>query len=373
MKKIRRMILYIVLSLITLLIIAAFLFFSFAPQFGAGNKGIEQKERSKQFVDGKFQNLVETNMKMSFSESLSVMKAFMKNGENRLPQDTLETLPIDTSMIHNLPNETLSVTWLGHSTLIITIGGKTILTDPVFSKRASIFQSVGPKNFAYSTSYSVEQLPKIDAVVISHDHYDHLDYATILQLKKKVKSFFVPLGVSQHLVRWGIDQSQITELDWWENAVLDSNIVFTCTPSRHFSGRGITDRDKTLWASWVIQSKSKRVFFGGDSGYFYGFKEIGEKYGPFDLTILECGQYNERWANIHMMPEETVQAHIDLKGKSLLPVHWGKFKLSLHSWTEPIERASARAKTDSVSIITPKIGAVVLLDDDIETEAWWKQ
>jgi L-ascorbate metabolism protein UlaG (beta-lactamase superfamily) len=185
-----------------------------------------------------------------------------------------------------------------------------------------------------------------------------------------VNRFYVPLSVGAHLEKWGVDPDHIIELNWWESVNFDSLIV-TFVPSRHFSGRGLNNRFTTLWGSWVIEGTKNKIFFGGDSGYFKGFIEIGEKYGPFDLTFLECGAYNENWSEIHMMPEETVQAHLDLKGNYLMPIHWGKFNLSLHSWKEPVERALKRSEELDVKIITPQIGDTVILDNDIKTPHWW--
>ena len=218
-----------------------------------------------------------------------------------------------------------------------------------------------------------EDLPPIDAVLLSHDHYDHLDYPSILKLKEKVGHFFVPLGLGSHLKHWGLAESKITELDWWQE-IQFFNLTFVCTPAQHFSGRGLSDRNKTLWASWVILTDKTRLFFSGDSGYFDGFTKIGNQYGPFDICLLECGQYNERWQEIHMMPEETLQAHLDLKGKILIPIHWGAFNLALHTWTEPPERLlkAARAHPE-VIISTPIIGQTVNLSAPIPQTTWWRR
>jgi len=251
-------------------------------------------------------------------------------------------------------------TWFGHSTVLLKLNGKTIITDPVFEKAASPVPFLN-KSFDFKNNYSVQMLPDIDVVLISHDHYDHLDYKTIKKIDSITKKFIVPLGVDAHLLRWGIPADKIEVADWGDAINIYSSISFISTPARHFSGRGPKDRDKTLWCSWVIKSGSNKIFFGGDSGYGNHFKNIGEKYGPFDLTLIECGQYNENWAQIHAMPEQTVQAHIDLKGNKLLPIHWSKFKLSIHTWTEPIERANAAAIKNNVHLQNSKIGEIVIL------------
>jgi L-ascorbate metabolism protein UlaG (beta-lactamase superfamily) len=209
-------------------------------------------------------------------------------------------------------------------------------------------------------------------VLITHDHYDHLDYETILQLKNINTEFFVPLGLGAHLEKWGISTANITEAEWWDEFRFNEEILFACVPMRHFSGRGIADRNKTLWAGWVIKSEKYTIIHTGDSGYGAHFKKIGEEYGPFDLTMIECGQYNEGWPYIHMMPEETVQAHIDMNGKFLLPIHWGRFNLSLHAWTDPVERALQASNEAKINLITPLPGQVVTLYESIRYYEWWK-
>ena len=226
--------------------------------------------------------------------------------------------------------------------------------------------------FAYEVPIDLESIPHVDAIILSHDHYDHLDYPSIMKLKDKVDHFFTPLGVGSHLIRWGVDESKITELDWWESKTID-NIQLVATPARHFSGRGISDRNKTQWASWAIIGEKERIFFSGDSGYGPHFKEIGEKYGPFDFAMMECGQYNERWEAIHMMPEQTIQASIDVKSNLMMPIHWSAFNLSLHSWTDPVERAVKAAQTQGVNILTPQIGLRFSPGLEIKNEFWWRK
>jgi L-ascorbate metabolism protein UlaG (beta-lactamase superfamily) len=231
---------------------------------------------------------------------------------------------------------------------------------------------LGSKRYNPTLPLAIEKLPHLDAVVISHDHYDHLDYGSIVKLKDKVDRFYVPLGVAAHLVRWGVPSDSITELNWWEEQNVDG-FTFICTPARHFSGRGLFDGFQTLWASWVIKTTNTSIYFSGDSGYGPHFKEIGEKYGPFDLTMLECGQYNERWTDIHMMPEETVQASVDLKSKLLMPIHWGAFTLALHSWADPVDRVTFTAHKLNIPITTPRLGEPVLLHQaEFPDDEWWK-
>ena len=354
--------------LMLLLVGSGILFLACSPKYGS----FSQKNRivmSENYHDGKFQNLRPISLNSGEGNMLEATFDFLKGNPNRVPQVNLPT--DNTQLDESIDGEELRVAWLGHSTCLLQIDGKVILTDPMLSERASPVSFLGPKRFPYEPTVQLNDIKNIDAVLISHDHYDHLDYETIEQLKQKTKRFYVPLGVGGHLVRWGVAETQIVELDWWEQAHLGL-ITFVATPAQHFSGRGLTDRNKTLWASWVIQGAHQRVFFGGDSGYFAGFKEIGEKYGPFDITMLESGAYNDAWAEVHMMPEQTVQAHIDLKGKVLLPIHWAKFNLALHSWQEPIERLTKQAERDNVDVVTPRIGKVFTAGNGYRGSKWWK-
>ncbi len=259
---------------------------------------------------------------------------------------------------------------LGHSSLLIQLKGKNWLLDPVFSKRASPIQWAGPKRF-HEPPISLEKLPKIEGIVISHNHYDHLDYGSIQKLKQRVSHFVVPLGLSSTLASWGVEPEKIIELDWWDSIKL-SGIEFTSTPSQHFSGRGLFDTDKTLWSSWSIKTDDISVFFSGDSGYFNGFKSIGEKLGPFDYAFMECGAYNKLWADVHMMPEQTVQAFKDINGSKLVPIHNGTFDLSTHAWYEPLERVNALAHQEGIDIVTPEMGEVIQRNKPHSNKQWWQ-
>lgn len=341
--------------------------FVLVPQFGTRNKYSQRKLASPNYVDGKFINPIPTDLKMNGKEFRSMLKEYFNDKIQRKPIHPIRNIAID---LEHKDTNAISIKWLGHSSVLISIKGQTILCDPVFSERASVFQFAGPKQFSYETQYSPIDLPKLDAVIISHDHYDHLDYNTIKAIHRSVPKFFVPIGVEEHLLNWGVDADKIVVFDWWDEAFLDNDVKIVATPARHFSGRKMIDKDETLWASWVMKSNVGSVFFSGDSGYFPGFKDIGEKYGPFKYTLMECGQYNERWSAIHMMPEESVQAHIDLKGEKMIPIHWSKFSLSFHSWTEPVERAIAKAKSEGIEVITPQIGQTITPQSN--TTHWWK-
>ncbi|MBL0386454.1 MBL fold metallo-hydrolase [Tumebacillus sp. ITR2] len=327
--------------------------------------------QSPNFREGKFVNLIPTDMNTGFKDTVSMLKDFLKPHPNRKP-----TTPIAVESVGLAPNRDLKqtkVTWLGHSALLLEVDGKTLLLDPMLGATPSPVPPFGGKRYSKEAPLKIEDLPPIDAVLLSHDHYDHLDTPSIKKLKDKVRKFFVPLGVGSHLVRWGVDPAKIKEHDWWDETEF-AGLKLVCTPARHFSGRSLTDRNTTLWASWVILGEQSKIYFSGDSGYGPHFQEIGEKLGPFDLTFMECGQYDERWSTIHMMPEQTVQAHLDVKGNLLIPIHWAAFTLAFHSWTDPIERVTQAAREHGVSISTPRIGETVHLGAaEYPTSTWWKE
>jgi len=269
------------------------------------------------------------------------------------------------------PASGLRVTWLGHSTLLIEIDGQTLLTDPVWSERASPWSYMGPKRF-FAPPLALADLPPIDAVIISHDHYDHLDEPTIRALATTVPRFLVPLGVGAHLEYWGVDAERIEEHDWWQETRL-GDVRVVCTPARHFSGRGVTDKDRTLWASWSFVGTEHRAYFSGDSGMQPEFAEIGERLGPFDISMLEVGAYDRLWADVHLGPEQALRAHELLRAEVLLPVHWGTFDLALHAWTEPMERLLVGAEQRGVHVATPRPGGSVTPDAPLVAERWWPE
>lgn len=293
---------------------------------------------------------------------------FFSKGVDRSPTELLPSIKVN---LNNITDDNPVVVWFGHSSYFIKINDKNILVDPVFSRRASPFQFIGIKSYEVTHPYRTEDLPEIDILILTHDHYDHLDYPTIQAIGSKVKSIYTTLGVGAHLNAWGFESSKIHEMDWWQTEALFGAVSLTCTPARHFSGRGLV-RNRSLWGSFVLNTGSQTLFLGGDSGYDKNqFNDIGRRYGPFDLAILECGQYNKQWPNIHMMPEETVQAAMDLGARALLPVHWGKFTLALHPWYEPVTRAVAAARTLGMPIVTPKIGQPVVVGKIHPQTTWW--
>lgn len=372
-KRIKQMIITI-LIIIGTLVIAYLVFTNFYPSFG-GNVSKERQvvyQNSLQFKEGKFNNTKPVPKDLSFSETVKLAYHFFTTKvPNGRPKENLEVQKMDSMAIANYKGEARML-WFGHSSFLLQLSGKNILIDPMFGKVAAPHPLLGGNRFNEEFPLEVEKLPHIDAVIFSHDHYDHLDHQSVLKIKDKTNHFYVPLGVGVHLEAWDVAPHKITELDWWEETQLE-NLTFVCTPAQHFSGRKFNNGQSTLWSSWVIQSENENIYFSGDSGYAPHFKEIGEKYGPFDIALLECGQYNERWADIHMMPEETAQAGVDVKAKKIMPIHWAGFKLALHDWTDPIIRVQNKAQELSVEVITPRIGQEILVKDSINNYTpWWK-
>ena len=330
-------------------------------------KHLELLKRSPNYKGEGFENLSETPMTLQDSSYYELLKKYFKKNPLAKPASVVPSIKTD---LKNLPAGHPVIIWFGHSSYFIHIQDKNILVDPVFSGNAAPISWM-VKSFAGSNTYHPDDFPTIDYLILTHDHYDHLDYKTLLQLTSKIKQIFCSLGMSSHLIYWGFDEKIITEMDWWQTAKLDDDIHLTAAPSRHFSGRRIK-RFKTLWSSFILKTKSHNLYLGGDSGYDTHFKQIGEKYGPFDIAILESGQYNTAWPLIHMMPEETVQAALDLKAGLLLPVHWGKFMLAMHAWNEPVKRILERARQLNVKVTTPLIGEPVILGQPYPTKKWWE-
>ncbi len=358
--------------LVGMLLITYFAFVNFSPQFGGKISEESQVEfvKSKNYKDGKFINEKEINLDMKFSDMVATGIKFFKKSPGTIPENRLEVEKIDSISITQYQGKARLI-WFGHSAFLLQIEQKTILIDPMFGDVPAPHPLLGTKRFSKELPIEIEKLPRIDAVLISHDHYDHLDYETIQKLKDKVGMFYTPLGVGAHLQEWGIEKERIIELDWWEE-VKFKELTFICTPARHFSGRGFGDRLATLWSSWIIQSETENIFFSGDSGYGPHFKEIGAKYGPFDFAMLECGQYNELWPDVHMFPEETAQAGLDVGTKKIMPIHWGAFKLAMHTWTDPIERVSKKAKELQIELVAPKIGETVIIENTTKKNSpWW--
>lgn len=329
---------------------------------------LERIQHSPNYHKGQFQNQHYTPMMAEDVSTFATMKeALLNRSKRNKPSKTLPS--VKTNLLKLDPGKDVLV-WFGHSSYFMQLDGKKILVDPVFSGHASPY-SFMVKSFTGSDVYTPEELPEIDYLFITHDHWDHLDYKTVLKLKHRVKKVITSLGTATHLEYWGFDVANIVELDWYEQANLDSGFTVTATPARHFSGRTLR-RNQAIWASFVFQTPQKKIYIGGDSGYDTHFADIGQKYGPFDLALLECGQYNYAWRYIHMMPEQTVQAAIDLKAGTFMPVHWAKFALALHAWDEPILRVTKEAKRLGQPIVHPLIGQELNLDSLSSTTEWWQ-
>ncbi len=358
----------VLILLLLVLITVGIIFLNTSPQFGQKPRGtyLERIRNSPNYADGQFRNPIHTTMG-SFTEMMSTMPDFFF-GKNREPENEL---PVKYGENESPAVDSLCyVTWYGHSAFLIEMEDRRILIDPMLGERPSPMP-FGNSRFPNEEPIPVEDLTNIDMVILSHDHYDHLDYGTIMKLKDEVGHFYTALGVGSHLAAWGIPRAKITELDWWETATADNIQLISC-PARHFSGRGITDRNSTQWASWVIIGESTRIYFSGDGGYGPHFSEIGEKYGPFDFAMMECGQYNQAWKDIHMMPEESVQAGIDVNAKQIMPIHWGAFALSVHTWKDPIERFKKKSQELNIPAVHPYIGQRFQLGNDFPDDEWWQ-
>ena len=333
----------------------------------------ERVMRSPAWGKGKFHNRPDVQVMTRSADYGSVIVKFIFKGGDREPRAPLPTVPVDLTALASPPADGVRATWLGHSTVWVEVDGVRVLCDPHWSERSSPVGFAGPKRF-HAPAVKLDDLPVPDLVVISHDHYDHLDRPTIEALNARGARFAVPLGVGAHLQSWGVPAERIVELDWWERAeVIPGRLAVTAAPAQHFSGRGLLDRNDTLWASWVIEGRARRVYFGGDGGLNEAvFTEIGRRFGPFDLTLLEIGAYDRAWGNIHLGPENAIVAHRMLRGNVLIPIHWGTFNLGLHAWHEPPEQILAAAKGTGTHLALPRIGEGVTVGAALPSDPWWR-
>ncbi len=374
MKKLIKWFFMTIAALVLVVAIVGMTFLNVSPQFG-GSASEEQKQQyaaTGHYADGIFINDEAIVMEVNCHSIMAMIKEMLNPDPNVAPAQNIEVEKIDPETLRHHPDSLTRITWLGHSSFLIETAGKKILLDPVFGQYAAPHRLLGRARFNKEMPIKIADLDHIDVVIISHDHYDHLDYPSIDELKDKVGHFYVPLGVGNHLRRWHIDEDKIAELDWWQESQYEG-LKIVLTPSRHMSGRGLGDQSATLWGSWIVQSEYSNIYFSGDGGYGRHFKAIGDKYGPFDVGLMECGQYNELWKDVHMMPEESVTAALDISAKLIVPVHWGSFALATHSWTDPVERITKAAQIMDVPLATPRIGKAIELNVPlkIEPNPWW--
>ncbi|MCP3102844.1 MBL fold metallo-hydrolase [Myxococcus sp. K15C18031901] len=330
---------------------------------------LERVRASRQFSEGRFRNTAPVGPGIQ-GNPLPLLGEYFFGGSQRTPPAPLPVEDPRPAWAAR-PDSGFRVTWLGHSTLLLELDGARVLTDPVFGDRASPMSFAGPRRF-HPTPVPLDALPELDAVLLSHDHYDHLCRSTIEALAKRRVPFVTALGVGAHLEAYGVAPELITELDWWERVTV-GGVGFTATPAQHFSGRGLGDRNQTLWASWVLESDRRRVFFSGDTGLTSEFEEIGRRHGPFDLVMLEVGAFHPSWGGIHLGPENALKAHALLGSGTLMPVHWGTFNLALHAWDEPAETLVRLASEQDVRLFTPRLGTATEPPHFEQTTPWWRE
>ena len=342
---------------------------TFKAQFGGTvTKARQQKySNSHHWKEGKLENLEETTMDLNFHTLPKLLYKQFFESKGREPKNSLPIVPYSDDF--QKPTEKAQFIWYGHSVILLKIADTTILIDPMFGSNASPIAPFPTKRFSNDALQVIDDLPDIDVLLMTHDHYDHLDLKSMKKLKSKVKAYHVAMGVGRHLEEWGITPNVISEYDWWDDFTIN-DIHITFTPTRHFSGRGLRDRAKSLWGGWSFKHTNEHIWFSGDGGYGHHFKEIHKRLGDVDVAFMECGQYNPNWHQIHMYPEESVQACLDVRTKQALPVHWGGFSLAQHSWKEPVERFTAEANKKNVSVLTPQIGALTTALS--ETTRWWE-
>lgn len=351
---------FLISIFMAILLLSATAFLTMSDQVG-GDLG---EYDSPHYFDGKFNNLEPADVETG--SFLGVLMDYMVGNSDRSPGETVPTQPYEKATV---PELEVRLTWFGHSTILLETHDTAILFDPVFGTDNLNPLVFGPAPFDYEHTYKLSQLPEIDYVLISHDHYDHLDMKTVKSLSDSI--FLVPLGVDEHLSVWGIPSNQIMSFDWYDEVNMKEGFQVALTPSQHFSGRGL-DRDNSLWGSWAVEIENHSIYFSGDSGYSKEFLEINDRYGPFDIAICEAGQYNEAWDEIHMYPEQSVQAAIDLNATTMLPIHNTKYILALHEWDDPLERVYQEGKQTGQHVSTPMIGESFVLGEPMEDNPWWR-
>jgi len=345
----------------------------FLKQFGGrvSKEDIQTYSQSKYWIKGRFRNLEKTNLSGNLIDLPKMIYKMLTIKEGRFPKEPLPLIPFDKTNFLAQSDRSKFI-WYGHSVVLMRVEGKTLLIDPMLGPNTTPIAPLPSKRFSNNTLDLIDTFPEIDLMLITHDHYDHLDYASIQKLKLKTKRYFVAMGVKRHLVSWGVNPDLIDEFEWWQTKDFE-NIQITFTPTKHFSGRGLTDRLKTLWGGWVFKTSKENIWFSGDGGRGSHFKEIGERLGPFDFGFMECGQYNHDWHDVHLFPEEGIEAALQAGAKKVMPVHWAGFNLSYqHTWKEPASDFVQAAITSNLNYLTPPIGKLFSVEDDIQ-EAWWNR
>lgn len=350
------------------IVVALLLLFFLYPPFGKTPTRRQKKDygrKAENFYKNRFRN--EHDFAMLYRSKRK--NRFLSN-KGVKPVGEIPLYPFKEKDLKEKIEDSCCVTWLGHSTVLIHMHNKNIIIDPVFSPSASPLPFLGPRRYV-KVPITMEDLPHLHIVIITHDHYDHLDFSTIKKMDNKVDCYLVPLGVENHLVRWGISKDKIISFSWWDEITLDG-LKICCTPARHYSGRKILDSYQTLWSSWVLMDKHYKIFHSGDSGFDNHFAAIYERYGSFDFAMLDSGQYDVKWKSTHMTPEESVEASRQLKAKIIMPIHWGTFRLARHPWDDPVERFVKSASLKKIKYVTPRIGEPLEIDKKIECLNWWK-
>ena len=344
----------------------------FFKQFGGKvtKQLLERYQQSSNWENGCFQNLEHTELAASLLKIPNIIYKQLNQSREKEPSQPLPVLPFNKAeFLGSAPNS--KFIWYGHSALLMRMNNLNILIDPMLGFNTTPIAPMATKRFSENTIDFIDDFPEIDLLLLTHDHYDHLDYSSIQKLKNKTKQYFVALGIKRHLVSWGVESNLIEEFDWWDSKGFES-IKITFTPTRHFSGRGLTDRQKCLWGGWALKTAKENIWFSGDGGYGKHFKEIGKQLGPFDFAFMECGQYNYDWHDIHLFPEESVQAAIDANTKKVMPVHWGGFALSYqHTWREPVEDFVKAASDNNLDFVIPQLGQIFDSESSFQ-ENWWR-
>ncbi len=363
----------IVIILVGIISLGVWAFIRYGAVFGGRYKGgsLKKIQTSPQYNAGRFCNSYDApSSKVRFSSFLRFLTDRSNVPRDRLPLVKLPKQYFDKVQVSG--DRGIIATWFGHSAMLLEVAGKRVFFDPMLGSVAGPLSWFGVKRYGAGLPLATDSLGRIDVVVVSHDHYDHLDHGTITQIKDRVSTFVVPLGVGAHLLRWGVAPNKIVELDWWAKTKI-GDLTITSTPSQHFSGRKFGDSNATLWSSWVVQGNDQNVFFSGDSGYNPEiFKSIGQKFGGFDFAMIECGQYDDQWPGVHMKPEQTVQVIKDIGAKLTMPIHWSSFRLAMHQWDDPVERFTRSAIENGLKFVTPRIGESVVPGKHEPRERWWE-